>query len=240
MAGKIKNRISYFVFKNEVEKGNIHLGYLFIGADNFWKQQALNLIKQKLIPPELTEFNFSIYHLVEKVDFRDILDFVRTAPFPPGEKKLIVIKEIEKISPSQLEELVNYACSPCPFSCLVLETMLEGWNAEKDKKIQKLEEYFLSVEFKIKESIEEKIKKLKNAVKDKDAAGMLSLILELEEEGEEPLKILRIIYNTYLYQQPEVLPLVIPLIYQAELEIKTGQKQPYLSLELLALKLCSD
>jgi DNA polymerase-3 subunit delta len=93
------------------------LVYLF-GSERFFLDRTLQQITDAVVPEEARDFNFQVFHAKES-SVETVLDSVRTLPvFSP--RRLVIIKDADKLSVSDLESLSSYVEDPAPESCLVM------------------------------------------------------------------------------------------------------------------------
>lgn len=93
---------------------------LFIGNENYLKEEAIRKLRKSLLgggPAQ--ELDYKIFYGSES-SAREILDYAATFPFS-GAKKLVVIKDVEKLSQEDKTRLIAYIKKPARFTCLVLD-----------------------------------------------------------------------------------------------------------------------
>lgn len=93
---------------------------LFIGTENYLKEEAVRKLKEALLgggPAQ--ELDYKIFYGSES-SAMEILDYAVTFPFSAA-KKLVVIKDVERLSQEDKARLVAYIKKPAPFTCLVLD-----------------------------------------------------------------------------------------------------------------------
>ena len=107
------------------------LVYLY-GPEKFFLNRSLQKITETLVPEDARDFNFQIFHAREcQVD--DIVDSARTLPvFAP--RRLVVVKNADKLAAAELDALSRYIEDPVPESCLVFV----GEKIDKRKKFFQL------------------------------------------------------------------------------------------------------
>ena len=110
--------INYPEFIRRVEKRNIDPVYFFIGEENYLKEEGLCKLKKILFSPEIEVFNYELFR-EEEIESVNLLDSLQTLPFM-AEKKLVVIRGVEKLSSSTQELLVSYLEKPLDSTCLIL------------------------------------------------------------------------------------------------------------------------
>ncbi len=102
----------------EIETGRVSPVYLFSGEEEYLKEDALRRIKETLIKPEFSQFNYDLLSGKE-ISGRDLLNKLLTLPVGEG-KRLIVIRDAQKLNPSVKERVIEYLKNPSQTSCLIL------------------------------------------------------------------------------------------------------------------------
>ncbi len=124
----IKKNINFSDFKKQIEKVAIGSLYLFLGEEDFFKKEALELLTQKLIPPGLESFNLN-YFDTEGTEIPDLINLASTVP-AGSERRLVIVKNVEKLKAASKEQLSNFLPKIPKATCLVL---LATELSEKDK-----------------------------------------------------------------------------------------------------------
>lgn len=93
--------------------------FLFIGNENYLKEEALKELKGELLGRHSQELDYKIFYGNESCA-REILDYVTTIPFSAA-KKLVVIKDLERLSQEDKGRLAAYIKKPARFTNLVLD-----------------------------------------------------------------------------------------------------------------------
>jgi len=101
---------------NDLNGGKVLPLYYLFGEDSFSIESSLELISKSVQPFITSEFDKEVFYGDDKT-LVEILDFAAAFPFG-SEKKLIVVKEFEKIRDKK--GLVSYSVSPPDFTVLVL------------------------------------------------------------------------------------------------------------------------
>jgi DNA polymerase-3 subunit delta len=101
-----------------LRKGEIAHSYFFYGEEDYLKQEAVLLLKKMLIKHGAEDFDFGLLYAGE-ISAREVISIAETYPFV-SEKKLIVVKNIDKFIDSELKEIIEYLKKPASFTCLVL------------------------------------------------------------------------------------------------------------------------
>lgn len=110
--------MNYREFTGKLGKGKVELIYLFSGEEDFLQEEALKKLKSYLLSPETANLNYQFFYGRESRG-GEIAGTASTAPFI-SEKRLVVVKEADRLPASDKEEIIRYAQAPSPFTCLVL------------------------------------------------------------------------------------------------------------------------
>lgn len=90
--------------------------YLF-GGEPFLQQKTLQQIEKAVLDPGSEDFNLHIFH-GKGVAIEQVMDAAMTFP-AFAEKRLVVVKDAQSLSTSDLEELLSYIENPMDTTCLV-------------------------------------------------------------------------------------------------------------------------
>ncbi len=102
-----------------IKQGTLFPYYLFYGENDFQKNFIIEKIEKELIPNELRELNLRIFYadeLANSISF--FIDFAMSFPFM-SHKKLVIVKDIDKINNSALNKLFDYLKNPAEFTCVI-------------------------------------------------------------------------------------------------------------------------
>ncbi len=100
--------------------GSVSPVYLFYGPDEFYLEFVITKIKEKLIPETLRELNSRSFYCDDdpgRVVY-DAIDNARSVPFL-ADRRLVLLRRLEKVSSENLELLASYAKAPVESSCLI-------------------------------------------------------------------------------------------------------------------------
>ena len=92
--------------------------YFFCEEEDYLKQEAIRLLKKMLIQPGAEDFDFGLFY-AEDTSAREAISVAETYPFM-SEKRLVVIKDIDKFRETELKEIMKYLKNPISSTCLVL------------------------------------------------------------------------------------------------------------------------
>ena len=124
---------------NLIKQERVYPVYLFLGKENYLKENILKKLLDKLITPTSRELNYKVFY-GEKLPLNEIINDLQILPFI-SKYKLVVIKEAEKISKEDEEKLINYF-NHCNFknifSILILIYKETTSNKELIKIIEKV------------------------------------------------------------------------------------------------------
>lgn len=102
----------------EIEKGRYESVYLFVGEEEFLKEEALRQITQALIDPSVKEFNYDLLYGGE-TDAVTVVDIAASYPMM-AERRLVIFRDIHHCSPKDRKVLLSYVANPVQTTCLVL------------------------------------------------------------------------------------------------------------------------
>lgn len=113
-----KSYLTYSELRNKLEEGDIRPLYLFQGEEEFLMEEALDLLKEKVLGSRASDFNFEKFYGKE-TRATDILSSAETTPFL-SPRRLLLVKEADLLPSADLDALADYATQPNPATCLVL------------------------------------------------------------------------------------------------------------------------
>ncbi|MFW2491374.1 DNA polymerase III subunit delta [Clostridium chromiireducens] len=137
--------ITYEVYEQEIQKGNVKKGYVFCGLDEELIKDGINLIIKREVAEEVKELNLI------KIDgmntsFDDIMNACETMPFM-GEKKVVVVYRasfLQDKSDSSGTKIYNnikdYVLNLPPYTILIMYYLLSDKRdrPNKNKKLTTL------------------------------------------------------------------------------------------------------
>lgn len=101
-----------------------NLVYLLTGPEEFLKEEEIRRIKSKLFNDKDAVFNYNVFYAKE-ADAQTILEVAKSLPFISSHR-LLVVRDVDKLSPSNKELLLSYIRNPNSQTVLVLETSQEN------------------------------------------------------------------------------------------------------------------
>ncbi|MHB8482718.1 MAG: DNA polymerase III subunit delta [Nitrospiria bacterium] len=90
---------------------------LITGEEEFLVAEQLKKMKDRLIDPGLSDFNYHLFY-GSLLEVEEILNIAQTFPLL-SEKRLVIVKETDLIPSKELEKLLPYLDNPSPSTCLV-------------------------------------------------------------------------------------------------------------------------
>ncbi|RLB12456.1 MAG: DNA polymerase III subunit delta [Deltaproteobacteria bacterium] len=104
---------------SEVKRGKFSPFYLFYGENEFYKNYVIEEIRKRFIPDEARELDFQIFYADEMAnDLSPVIEFVSSFPFM-SDKKVAVLRDIDKIRSSALNTIIGYLNDPVEFACII-------------------------------------------------------------------------------------------------------------------------
>ena len=101
-----------------LKKGKIPLILYLYGDEPYLIEKGIEGLRTKIIPANLQEFNMDVYSAGEVPAFR-IVDAARTLP-ALNPWRFILVKEADRFSPGDIDQILVYIGDPSPSTCLVL------------------------------------------------------------------------------------------------------------------------
>lgn len=108
---------NYATLIKEIKKGSFAPLYLFFGEEKYLMEEITRDIYQRLVDPNLKDFNYRLVYADEEDAFT-IVDEAKTLPFM-SERKLIVVKNIDRLKKGDDEAFIDYCLNPCQKSCVI-------------------------------------------------------------------------------------------------------------------------
>lgn len=100
--------------------GRKSAAYLLTGEEDFLKDEFISGLKNRCLDDSNKEFNFTSFSAKDSA-IEDMLAVAKTAPFI-GKKRLVIIRNVDKLNAKAKETLLLYLKNPTESTCLVLES----------------------------------------------------------------------------------------------------------------------
>ncbi len=101
-----------------IKHGQYDPVYLFVGEEEFFKEETLRLLVTRLVDPTTRDFNYDCLY-GGAVEVASVLDIATSFPLM-AERRLVVLRDVQHCSAKDGKALSSYAAHPCPTTCLVL------------------------------------------------------------------------------------------------------------------------
>lgn len=95
--------------------------YLLVGAEKYLKEKAINDLRSSLLDSSSGELDYKVLHGSD-TSAEEIFASVSTIPFFSS-KRLVVVKDFEKLPKHDTDRLINYIKNPNQYTCLVIDTL---------------------------------------------------------------------------------------------------------------------
>lgn len=92
--------------------------YLIFGTEELLLDRAVRRLRERLAAVADLDFNLDTFE-GESVTADEVVNSANTMPFM-SERRLVIVRGVEKMGSADLETLAAYAKDPAPFTCLVL------------------------------------------------------------------------------------------------------------------------
>lgn len=102
----------------DLEKGKVLPVYLFCGSEKYLMEEALRKVESLVVEPATRCFNYNVFQGSEATA-EAIIDVAQTIPMM-ARRRLVVVKDIDKLKSSEMERLAKYVNDPSPSTCLIL------------------------------------------------------------------------------------------------------------------------
>ncbi|MBU1006248.1 MAG: DNA polymerase III subunit delta [Candidatus Omnitrophica bacterium] len=94
--------------------------YLFLGEEDFLKEEAVEKLKSVFLDASAKDFNYSVFYGKDKdLDFRGMMDNLNTVPFL-SKKRLVVLKDADSLLAAFKESVLLYLQNPKASSIFVI------------------------------------------------------------------------------------------------------------------------
>ena len=127
-------RIYYNEFNKDILKGNLRSTYLLTGAEEFLKNQAVNLIVAKGLNPAEKDLNLEYLYAGTDISGQEVKERALTLPFL-AKYRILVVRQVDKWKTKDLETIKEYLENPASSTILVLSSQTERITQSIWKKI---------------------------------------------------------------------------------------------------------
>ena len=110
--------MDFFALDKGLKGGEIPLVLYLFGDEPYLIEKGIEGLRNKLIPAPLQEFNRDVYS-ADEVPASRIVDAARTVPVL-NPWRFILVKEADRFSSGDVDQIMAYIGDPSPSTCLVL------------------------------------------------------------------------------------------------------------------------
>lgn len=101
----------------QLKTGSFLPVYFFYGEESFLVERAGRRVMEKAVDPAMKDFNLNVYYGAD-CKGTEILDTSQTLPMF-AERRVVVVKQADKLPAATQEGLLPYLANPCPETCLL-------------------------------------------------------------------------------------------------------------------------
>lgn len=123
------------VFFSKFKEGPLLPLYYFYGDEEYLKNKAVHIVSERLGEKINRGLNFEVFSS-SSTPIVTLLDHARTIPFLGG-RKIVLLKEAEKISAQEQEHLFSYVESPSKKTTLILTSSAVNFRSNTFKPLLK-------------------------------------------------------------------------------------------------------
>jgi len=210
--------------------------YLFVGIDEISKERKIRRIKQENFKGKECSFDYELFY-ADNLDRLRLTDSLNRLPLQ-AEKRVIVIKQIEKLSPINRKILLSFIKKPHNYNLLILDTEISDLN----NNTFVLEVARCAKIFSFKKERVLTVFDLADTIIKKNTAGALRILSRLISKGEKPHRLLGGLSWKWNKLERSIMHEEfnkgLELFLETDINIKLGRLKPNFALELLVIKLC--
>ncbi len=102
----------------EIRSGRIRPVYFLFGEETWFIDSLIRELREKIVRPETRDFNYDLLQ-AEETDGDTAVNIAASFPLM-AERRLLVVKSVQKFPPSDKKRILAYAAAPLDSTCLVL------------------------------------------------------------------------------------------------------------------------
>lgn len=208
--------------------------YLFTGEDSFSKDIKLKRLRQEAFPKELEQFNLDILYAKE-LNLINLQEKLLCLPVK-AKKRIVIIKDAEGLKEDIQEFIIQFLKNPYLHIILVLDI---NRTDSKNEFINRIARYVQVCRF--QEATRIDTFTLGRSIERRQPDYSLRILHQLLRNKERPERILGGL--RYSWEKDTTSPLErkkrLKLLFNCDIDIKTGRLKPQFALEKLVVGLCS-
>lgn len=112
------NRITYSKAIDQLKKGDLAPVYFIYGEEKYLHDELIDRIIDTSLDSEAKDFNLDIFYASETSTDK-IINVSRSFPMMT-QRRVVVVKDIQQLKPTDLKHLADYVNRPSKSSCLIL------------------------------------------------------------------------------------------------------------------------
>lgn len=129
-------KLKYTDLISQINKNQISPVYLFVGKEEYLKEQALHFLAKKIVNEQSKYFDYELFYAAD-TNANTVIDTVCTLPFMSS-KKLVVVKNVDEWYKKDKSVILEYLNNHAKTSCLVFTADEFDY---KDSLYKKIEEF---------------------------------------------------------------------------------------------------
>jgi DNA polymerase-3 subunit delta len=114
-------KYSFRKLKLDIERGELAPVYFFYGPEELLKEEVVQSLIQRLVPPELKDFNLDVLY-GDETDGAQIVDRASALPMMI-QRRVVVVRNVNQLGLPDRKRLLVFLKRPFPHTCLVLTSL---------------------------------------------------------------------------------------------------------------------
>ena len=130
--------MDYWNARKSITQKQIQPVYFFVGEEQYLADDLVRRILEIVVDPGTKDFNLDVCYASE-TDAESIINVASSYPMM-AERRAVVVKELQKMSPAKLKLVAAYVQKPSETTCLILLSNALSKKTDAAKKIYKYAE----------------------------------------------------------------------------------------------------
>ncbi|KPL19855.1 MAG: hypothetical protein AMJ92_01445 [candidate division Zixibacteria bacterium SM23_81] len=111
-------KCTYKNLVNDINRGDLVPVYFFYGREELLKEEAVQSLIQKAVPPDLRDFNLDILY-GDETDWVQIIDRISALPMM-AERRVVVVRDVNNLEATDKRKILQHLSTPFDHTCLIL------------------------------------------------------------------------------------------------------------------------
>jgi DNA polymerase III delta subunit len=207
--------------------------YLLTGPDSPSKDSTILQIKEQFLPAHLQDFNFDRLYASD-LRLKDLQERFLTLPVK-AKKRVIVIKNAQKLSPEIKKFILDYLQQPAPHLVLVLDMDTVAYKDAFVRDLARQTRTYVNEEPRLDTFV------LIRQIESRKVGLALGVLRQLLDKGERPERVLGGLRHAFENKTHNSLATrkQLRILLTCDIDIKTGRLKPEFALEKLVVDLCA-